>query len=298
MERDVIKEHACEDFRCNSEFCIDTDLVCDEVNHCGDSSDEASSAICTPNELGTVFGMSSLIFVVVIVSSLLVLCAAIVGVTVCLCRRTGGRPMQTAQQPPPNTSYPCETLSYPTDTLLTEHLKGGRIEGKEGWRTLQTRGEGRFGTDLEKSRSSVKAEAELFFPFSLLAEHVVEPHCRPALHVHRCWDPPWRVERSRLDRCFSAPDVRVERVGTDGDLNPVPSREQAAALPGRHVRVPGSGKLASPCRLTARVQRGPGPPLLPGKVRSEGSDRGWSGPVPSRVKTVPVVVPSTGRRRN
>nr|CAD7439115.1 unnamed protein product [Timema bartmani] len=279
---------------CNSEFCIDTDLVCDEVNHCGDSSDEASSAICTrkntlsttdrdsnldlpvigspiycesstldyaatevANELGTVFGMSSLIFVVVIVSSLLVLCAAIVGVTVCLCRRTGGRPMQTAQQPPPNTSYPCETLSYPT----------------AGKRAIPT------------DQPCVLAKIEPTF-----ADR------RP--HVHRCWDPPWHVERSRLDRCFSAPDVRVERVGPDGDLNPVPSREQAAALPGRHVRVPGSGKLASPCRLTARVQRGPGPPLLPGKVRSEGSDRGRSGPVPSRVKTASVVVPSTGRRRN
>nr|CAD7198481.1 unnamed protein product [Timema douglasi] len=68
-----------------------------------------------------------------------------------------------------------------TDTIkeLTDQ-KGGRIEGKEGWRTLQTRGEGRFGTVVEKSRSSVKAEAELFFPFSSLAEHVVELHCRPA----------------------------------------------------------------------------------------------------------------------
>ncbi|KAJ8884706.1 hypothetical protein PR048_016564 [Dryococelus australis] len=42
----VFPEHACEDFRCNSEFCIDTDLVCDEVNHCGDNSDEAGSVIC------------------------------------------------------------------------------------------------------------------------------------------------------------------------------------------------------------------------------------------------------------
>nr|CAD7256659.1 unnamed protein product [Timema shepardi] len=64
-----------------------------------------------------------------------------------------------------------------------EHIleKGGRIEGREGWRTLQTRGKGRFGTVVEKSRSSVKAELELFFPFSLLAEHVVELRCGQAL---------------------------------------------------------------------------------------------------------------------
>nr|CAD7397214.1 unnamed protein product [Timema poppensis] len=59
--------------------------------------------------------------------------------------------------------------------------KGGRIEGREGWKTLQTRGKGRFGTVVEKSRSSVKAEAELFFPFSLLAEHVVGLRCGQAL---------------------------------------------------------------------------------------------------------------------
>lgn len=34
-----------------------------------------------------------------------------------------------------------------------------------------------------------------------------------------------------------------------------------------------AGKLAAPCGPQARAQRGPGPPLLPGKVRSHGSDR-------------------------
>nr|CAD7200422.1 unnamed protein product [Timema douglasi] len=38
-------------------------------------------------------------------------------------------------------------------------VKGGRIEGKEEWRTLQTRGEVKFEAHVEK------AEAELFFPF-------------------------------------------------------------------------------------------------------------------------------------
>ncbi|XP_015596717.2 uncharacterized protein LOC107268439 isoform X2 [Cephus cinctus] len=33
-----------------------------------------------------------------------------------------------------------------------------------------------------------------------------------------------------------------------------------------------AGKLAAPCGPQARAQRGPGPPLLPGKVRSHGSD--------------------------
>ncbi|XP_021914200.1 uncharacterized protein LOC110827133 isoform X2 [Zootermopsis nevadensis] len=108
------KKHACEDFRCDREFCIHTDLVCDEVNHCGDGSDELSSAVCTPNELGTVFGMNSLVFVVVIVSSFLILCAGAVALAVCLCRRGGhhARPphLQSAQQQPPNASFPLQQM--------------------------------------------------------------------------------------------------------------------------------------------------------------------------------------------
>jgi hypothetical protein len=59
---------------------------------------------------------------------------------------------------------------------------------------------------------------------------------------------------------YSATDVRVQRSRDVDQLH----RGEAAAS---------SGKLASPCGTSARVQRGPGPPLLPGKVRSSGSDR-------------------------
>lgn len=108
------KKLACEDFRCNREFCIHSDLICDDVNHCGDGSDELSSARCTPSELGTVLGMNSLVFVVVIVSSLLVLCAGAVALAVCLCRssRHHGRPphLQSTQQQPPNASFPLQQM--------------------------------------------------------------------------------------------------------------------------------------------------------------------------------------------
>jgi len=67
------------------------------------------------------------------------------------------------------------------------------------------------------------------------------------------------IECDRL-MTYSATDVRVERRRDADQLH----RGQAAAS---------SGKLASPCGPSSRVQRGPGPPLLPGKVRSSGSDR-------------------------
>jgi len=59
-----------------------------------------------------VLGMNSLVFVVVIVSSFLVLCAGAVALAVCICRRDGHRAraphLQSAQQQPPNAPFPCK----------------------------------------------------------------------------------------------------------------------------------------------------------------------------------------------
>lgn len=38
----------CQDgFECGNGICIDHDLVCDNVNHCGDSEDERHSQFCS-----------------------------------------------------------------------------------------------------------------------------------------------------------------------------------------------------------------------------------------------------------
>lgn len=40
-------EHSCRDFRCTTkEFCVSPDLLCDNVNHCEDGSDEAIGTFC------------------------------------------------------------------------------------------------------------------------------------------------------------------------------------------------------------------------------------------------------------
>lgn len=47
-----IEEHTCKDFRCSTkEFCISPDLLCDNVNHCEDGSDEAIGTLCEGNIL-------------------------------------------------------------------------------------------------------------------------------------------------------------------------------------------------------------------------------------------------------
>lgn len=101
-------EHACSTFRCTSkDVCIDPDLVCDGVNHCGDNSDEATcqskifayfakvvfaanhySFVCfTDNASITVFGLELTWFVLLAVCTLLIISACIVGIAICVCRR-------------------------------------------------------------------------------------------------------------------------------------------------------------------------------------------------------------------
>ncbi|XP_048520871.1 uncharacterized protein LOC125503906 isoform X2 [Dendroctonus ponderosae] len=81
-------KHACTEFRCNlREFCISTDLVCDKINHCADGSDESSNNLCQNNDSGTILGLEVTWFVVVLISSLLVLLVLIVAISICVCRR-------------------------------------------------------------------------------------------------------------------------------------------------------------------------------------------------------------------
>ncbi|XP_075162078.1 low-density lipoprotein receptor domain containing lost and found [Haematobia irritans] len=81
-------KHTCKDFTCGSNgFCIHPDLLCDGINHCSDNSDESVHNLCQNETTSTVFGMDMTWFVMIVVSILLILSAAIVGITICVCRR-------------------------------------------------------------------------------------------------------------------------------------------------------------------------------------------------------------------
>ena len=53
-EPPVIGDRACTDteFRCNNEYCIEKQYVCDYADHCGDSSDEKVSHADITNPIG------------------------------------------------------------------------------------------------------------------------------------------------------------------------------------------------------------------------------------------------------
>ncbi|XP_068975008.1 uncharacterized protein loaf isoform X1 [Bombus flavifrons] len=184
-------KHTCKDFRCTqNEFCIETDLLCDGVNHCGDGSDEATSTLCANSEASTILGMQTIWFVVALVFLILSVAGLVTVAVLCFCRQRATTPRH------PHNAHNAQThppVSFPYV----------RIERSERRPT--------GGHDH------------------------VEGH-----HGH----------------AGSAGDLRLgPRIGGNGCHDP------AAA-----------GKLAAPCGPQARAQRGPGPPLLPGKVRSHGSD--------------------------
>lgn len=98
--------------------------MCDGVNHCADGSDEASVNLCQSKyyqlivenliifylifslaqETNTLLGLELTWFVLVAVSSILVICACMVGFAICLCRRSTRHPPSNQL----NTSIQCK----------------------------------------------------------------------------------------------------------------------------------------------------------------------------------------------
>ncbi|XP_043681972.1 uncharacterized protein LOC122635628 isoform X1 [Vespula pensylvanica] len=104
-------KHTCKDFRCTqNEFCIETDLLCDGVNHCGDGSDETPSTLCANSEASTILGMQTTWFAVAFVFLLLSMVGLVTAAVLCFCRQRASTPRHphnahNAQTHPP-VSFP------------------------------------------------------------------------------------------------------------------------------------------------------------------------------------------------
>ncbi|XP_011332428.1 uncharacterized protein LOC105276481 isoform X2 [Ooceraea biroi] len=104
-------KHTCKDFRCTqNEFCIETDLLCDGVNHCGDGSDEATSTLCANSEVSTILGMQTTWFAIALVFLILSMGGLVTAAVLCFCRQRVPTPRHphnahNAQSHPP-VSFP------------------------------------------------------------------------------------------------------------------------------------------------------------------------------------------------
>ncbi|XP_040572664.1 uncharacterized protein loaf isoform X2 [Lepeophtheirus salmonis] len=85
------KKTGCrEGFSCDDRLCINKDLVCDTVNHCGDGEDERSSQFCSRLSFLPLF-MDDTSMVAIALAIILLLLAGIVAVWISFCRKTRAR---------------------------------------------------------------------------------------------------------------------------------------------------------------------------------------------------------------
>ncbi|XP_025422543.1 uncharacterized protein LOC112692184 isoform X2 [Sipha flava] len=82
--------HNCREFKCQTlSHCISNDLVCDNINHCPDGTDEMTTPTCQGASSFTLLGINITILVVasLVVVSILGVCVIVLTVY-CICYRT------------------------------------------------------------------------------------------------------------------------------------------------------------------------------------------------------------------
>lgn len=111
----------CNLYTCANQFCISHELTCDNVNHCGDSSDESNNAKCPiiETESGVIFGLEASAFLGLVFILFLVCLFCVVSVALCLFRSDNG--YRTTQQSRINLLQGTPILTHPSyaNTLVT-----------------------------------------------------------------------------------------------------------------------------------------------------------------------------------
>ncbi|CAH0392600.1 unnamed protein product [Bemisia tabaci] len=117
------------------EFCIATDLVCDQIDHCGDGSDEFVGPHCVSDEYRQILGMSLSYVITVLVCVLVIL---LVCIGACFCMGWLGLchcPNRRSRQPDPNRSALAPQTTITPHYPMTFHLAkkmNGLFRGKPG----------------------------------------------------------------------------------------------------------------------------------------------------------------------
>ncbi|XP_022180063.1 uncharacterized protein LOC111040449, partial [Myzus persicae] len=91
--------HNCREFKCQTmSQCISNDLVCDNINHCPDGTDEATTPTCQGASSLTLLGINITILVVasLVVVSILGVCVIVLTVY-CICYRTSNGTIPTSR---------------------------------------------------------------------------------------------------------------------------------------------------------------------------------------------------------
>ncbi|CAO1395027.1 unnamed protein product [Diamesa serratosioi] len=80
-------------------FCISPDLLCDNINHCEDGSDESPlTAKCPAPIDDKIFGLTTEWIFVAIISVVLLILGCVLSIAICWCRQTANNPAANTNQ--------------------------------------------------------------------------------------------------------------------------------------------------------------------------------------------------------